>query len=81
MLPDTLEGPEIDHDVDERIVIDNGLPIAQFGALDPQVDGLRIDPFRGGALSIHVFVRGTLPVKLSTDPGADTGGDGGGTVG
>ena len=76
MLPDALERPEIDHNIDERIVVGNRLPIAQSGTFNSQVHRLRVDPFCGRALLVDRFIRRALAIQLMPQPCSDAGWEG-----
>ena len=53
---DALECPEIDDEIDEGIVVGNGLSVSDFGSFDPKCDRLGVDAFGGGSLLIDLLV-------------------------
>jgi hypothetical protein len=48
-LTDALQGMQVDQDVGQSVVVGDGNPIAQFGALDAQVNRLAVDTCSAGA--------------------------------
>lgn len=61
---DPLQGAQIDHHIDERVEVGDGLAIAQFRALDTEGFGLRIDSLRSLTLVIDLLVDFALSVDL-----------------
>ena len=55
-LADALEGTEVDEHVDQGVEVSDGPTVAQFGALDAQLDSLAVDAFGGGALAVDILV-------------------------
>ena len=74
---DTAQGPQIDENINEGIVVGDGLFVTKLGAFDTQSERLGVDAFVGGALFIEQFVCLRIPVELVTDTGPDGGGHGG----
>lgn len=70
-MSDALQRPEIDDNINERILIGNGLSVAQIRAFNAQIDSLRIDALGGGPLFIEVFVRLAIAIQLIAQPGSD----------
>lgn len=79
MLTDTLQGAQVEQDIDQGIDIGDGLPISDFRTFDAQLHGLTVDPFAGGSLLVDPFVGVTVSVKLIAEASASTGSHGGGT--
>lgn len=75
-----MQGAQVEEDVDQRVLVGNGLPVAQFGALDAQFDGLAVDAFVRRALLVDLLVSFSLAVELVADASANAGGDGGGAA-
>lgn len=71
-----MEGAQVDQDVNQAVLIGDGLKITNFGTFDPQSFGLTVDPFVSSPLLVDLFVKLTVPVKLIPDAGADAGGQG-----
>lgn len=57
--------------VDEDVVIGDGMAIPQMRALDAERDGLAVDALDGGAFPIQGFVEVALAVKLVAEPCPD----------
>jgi len=71
-----MKGAQVNQNINQSILVSDGLSIAEFGAFDTEFLGLGIDAFSGGALFVDLFVRFTVAVKLVADASADTGGEG-----
>jgi len=70
---DALQGTKVDQDVNEGVEVSDSLTVAEFGSLDAQSNGLRIDAFGGSTLIVDLFVDVTVPVELITKASADRG--------
>jgi len=55
---------EIDEDVDQGVVVGNGLAVAEFGTFDSEGFGLGIDRFAGGTLDIELLAGIRVAIKL-----------------
>jgi len=62
-LTQALKETQVDQDVDQRVLIGDGLTVAQMRALNAERDGLRVDPLDRGALAIDLLVEFTVAVK------------------
>lgn len=69
-----LPGPQVDQDVDEGVLVGDGLAVAQPGTLDAQFLGLAVDALGGGPLLVDCLVYGAVAVELIANAGADAGG-------
>ena len=67
---DALQGTQVDQDVDEGVLVGDGLTVAQLGAFDVQFEGLAVDALCGGALFVDGFEQVTFAVELVTDAAA-----------
>ena len=79
-LSHSVQGTEIDQNIDEGVLIGDGPTIAQSGALNTQFFGLGVDTFSGSALLVDCLEEGTIAVDLIADASADAGGKSGGTA-
>ena len=52
---DALQGTQVDQDVDEGVLVGDGLTVAQLGTFDVQFEGLAVDALCGGALLVDGF--------------------------
>ena len=75
-----MQSPEIDEDIDEGVLVGNGLFVAQFGAFDAQSQGLGVNPLVGRALVVEQFIGLRVTVELVTDTSPNSGGHGGDTA-
>jgi hypothetical protein len=75
-----MEPAQVDKDVDQGVVVSNGLSVAELGALNPQGNGLTVDAFSGGPLFVDLLVDFTIPVNLIAQAGTDAGRDSRGTT-
>ena len=64
LAPHPVQGPQVDQDVDERVLIDDGLAVAQPGALNTKRLGLGVDAFGGGPLFVNILVDLAIAVEL-----------------
>lgn len=71
-----MEGMQVDQDVGQRVVIGDGKPVAQFGTLNAEFDGLGVDALGGGALLVDLLVGVAVAVELVADTCSDAGGYG-----
>ena len=71
---------QVDEHVGQGVVIGDGSAIAQFGALDAEVDSLAINALGGGALFVDLLVFRAMAVELIADARATAGGEGGDTT-
>jgi len=62
--PHPLQGAQVDQHVDERVLVGDGLAVAQLGARDTQRDGLGVDALGGGALLVDVLIDVTVTVEI-----------------
>ena len=72
-----MQGPQVDQDVDQGVLVGDGLAVAQPGALDAEFLGLGVDALGGGALLVDFFEDGVVAVELVADACANAGGQGG----
>ena len=79
-MPDALKCPEIDDDIDERILIGNGLAVAEVRTLNAQIDGLRVDAFGGGSLLVDLLILRALTIQLIAQASPDADGQGADTA-
>ena len=75
--PHTVQGTQGEQDVDEGVLVGDGLAVAQPGALDAEFLGLGVDALGGGALLVDVLVDVAVAVDQVADARADAGGHGG----
>ncbi len=78
--PHAVQGAQVDQDIDEGILVGNGLAVAQPGALDAKLLGLGVDALGGGTLVVDFLVDVAIAVDLVAGARADTGGYRGGTA-
>jgi len=79
-LSHSVQGTEIDQNIDEGVLIGDGPTIAQSGALNTQCFGLGVDTLGGSALLVDFLEEGTIAVELIADASADAGGESGSTA-
>jgi hypothetical protein len=72
-----VEGTEVDEDVDEGVEVSDGPTVAEFRALNAQLDGLGVDAFGGGALFVDLLVGLTGAVEFVAGACAWAEGQGG----
>ena len=76
-LLDTLQRPQIDQHIDERVLVGDRALITQVRTFNAEGDSLAVDAFYGGALVIETLELGAFTVEGMPDKGADAGGQGG----
>lgn len=72
-----MQGAQVDDHIDKRVLVGDGVGVAQVRRLDAEGKGLAVDAFGCAALVVELLVGDTLPVHLVADASADTGGNGG----
>jgi hypothetical protein len=75
--PHAVQSTEGDQHVDARVLIGDGVAVAQLGPLDTQLDSLGVDALGGGALLVDLLLDRTFAVELMAGASADAGGQGG----
>ena len=76
---DALECSKVDDDVNKCILIGDGLAVANMRSFDSEGHSLGVNTFGSGPLGVDLFVGRAFAVQLRAQPGANTGGDRGGT--
>ena len=69
VLPDALQGAQVDQDVDQRVLVGDGALAAQVRALDAEGQGLAVDAFVGGALVVDGLVLRRSPGRVGSGGG------------
>ena len=59
----TEKGAQVDHDVDQGVLVEDGLSIADLGPLDAEFLGPGVDAFGGHTLLVDIIVAVDQPVK------------------
>lgn len=73
LLPDALQRPQIDQDVDQGILIGNRTAVPQDGTFNPKRFGLAIDALLDGAQLVYFFVGRSFPIQLMADASSNGG--------
>lgn len=63
-----LHRPQINQDINQRIVVGNRTLITKLGSLNAQGHRLTIDPLIRRALPVHLSISRTFPVQLMAQP-------------
>ncbi len=63
VLTQTLQEAQVDQEIDQGLLAGDSLTVLQMGMLDAEVEGLRIDAFTRGALTIDFLVPLTVPIE------------------
>ena len=75
-MADALETAQVDEEVDEGVEVGDGVTVANMGTFDAEGDGLAIDAFDRGALSVDILVSLAVAVEGVAQASADAGGHG-----
>ena len=73
-VSEAVQEAEIDEQINERVLVGNGLAIAKNRTLDAESFGLRVDALDGGALVVDEFVSVAGTVEGVAEAGTDAGG-------
>ena len=69
-----MQSAQVDQHVNERVLVRDGLTIAQPGALNAQRLGLGVDALGGRTLLVDILVDRALAVELMANARPDAGG-------
>src|SRR3990172_5061811 len=75
-----LQEAQVDQHVDQRIVVGDGLTVAEMGSLDAQRHRLRVDALDSAALTVEALVEFAVAVERIAQARADAGGHHGGAA-
>ena len=70
----TVQGAEVEQDVNQGVLIGDCLLVAESGALNPQSFGQGIDALGSSPLLIDLLVEVAVPIELIADTSAGAGG-------
>ena len=69
-----MQEAEIDEQINQGVLVGDGLAVAKNGTLDAESFGLRVDALDGGALVVDEFVEIGVAVEGVAEAGTDAGG-------